>query len=85
MKVCEACSIVKAQEKNIFKESNHVKLLIAGERLFMNMMTIKNTNGKVHKHWKVLAGKVKSIFNTKDEMVKQAFKKIQRLRSMTMR
>ena len=50
MNVCEACSIAKAKQKNVLKESNHEKTSVAGERMFMDLMTIKKSDGMVHKH-----------------------------------
>ena len=49
------------------------------------MMTINNTNGKVHKNWrmlvdKALGSKFIDFANTKDGMVELALEKIQKLK-----
>ena len=50
LQVCEGCAAAKAKQKNVVKQSDHVASEVAGERVFLDISSIKQLqNGpKVH-------------------------------------
>ena len=78
LKPCEACAAAKAKQKNVVKESTHVPASKAGERLFLDIATVKKpadgtvTNSK--RNWRIIVDertqmKFSEFFVTKNGMI----------------
>jgi hypothetical protein len=78
MRVCEACTMAKAKQKNVPKESgDHEPANEKGRRIFLDIATIKQRKQgpNVHKgNWRIMVDeqtqlKFSGFYETKDEMV----------------
>jgi hypothetical protein len=77
MQPCEACTIAKAKQKNVPKESEHVKAIDGERRIFLDISTIKKVkNGPsvTKPNWRIMVDEKSSLkfsefFQTKDGMV----------------
>jgi len=76
---CEACAIGKAQQKGVTKSSSHQSASKNGERMFLDLSSVKNTEfpevDRVPKpYWCIIVDertqmKFSSFYSTKNEMV----------------
>ena len=78
LKVCQPCAAGKAKQKNVPKQSEHKPSTKNGERVFLDIATVKKpsgTNIRVSKpNWRILVDertglKVSDFYATKDRMV----------------
>ena len=87
MPVCESCAVGKAKQKDVPKVSKGIKASEAGERVFMDISSVKaKKNGypiNANKHWVMtvdeLTGmKFSSFYKTKDGMVEPTLEQWQK-------
>lgn len=78
---CEACSVAKAKQKNVPKESKHEPSGIPNERIFLEIATIKQPNGesKINtQNWRIMVDQctrlnVSAFFTTKNGMIEPTY------------
>ena len=84
MKPCETCTQAKAKQKSVTQDSDHIKSTRAGERMFLDLCSIKE-DGKILKHWRILMDeatgfKTTKFVTTKSGMVEPTLKELQKLK-----
>jgi hypothetical protein len=83
--VCAACSQAKARQKNVPKTNEtHVKASRAGERMFLDITSIKPPNGTTlyNRHWRMMVDEYSGchftdFFDTKNGMIEPTCAKFQ--------
>ena len=84
-KPCESCTVAKVNQKNVPKISDHVKSTRPGERMFLDLCSVKEDGKKVLKHWRIMVDEATGLkstkfVKTKDGMVEPTLKELQRLK-----
>jgi hypothetical protein len=88
---CESCTVGKAKQKNVPKKSNHIPAVKPGERLYLDMSSVKGEKDdpKVNpkRHWCIMVDeatnlKFSDFYQTKDGMVKPTLTKWSKLQGM---
>jgi hypothetical protein len=77
MKKCSTCTIAKAKQKNVIKISDHVKSNVVGERMFLDLSSVKPPKKRVNipkPQWRMLVDeatnlKISHWYARKNEMV----------------
>src|SRR5687767_271154 len=87
MKPCEPCTVAKAKHMNAPKVSDHVKSTRPGERMFLDLCSVKENGKKIMKHWRIMVDgtielKSSKFVRTKDWMVEPMLKELQRLKHL---
>jgi len=86
---CESCAAGKAKQKNVPKASEHAQATMAGERIFLDISTIKGEKDgpKVNakKNWRIMVDertnmKFTKFFTTKNGMIEPTLAQLERWR-----
>ena len=85
MKPCKACTVAKAKQKSVAQSSSHVKSTTPGERMFLDLSSVKEDGKKILKHWRLMVDeatglKFTKFVTTKDGMVEPTLRELQKLR-----
>eukprot|EP00957_Ditylum_brightwellii_P038657 2922379-Ditylum_brightwellii.AAC.1 len=87
MSTCESCAVGKAKQKNVPKVSEHIKSDKPGERIFLDISTIKGEKDgpkvNVKNQWRIMVDECTSLkfsdfFKTKNGMVEPTLEQFNR-------
>eukprot|EP00957_Ditylum_brightwellii_P199183 15183399-Ditylum_brightwellii.AAC.1 len=85
MKPSKSCAVGKACQKNVSKTSQHVKAATPGERIFLDIATIKGQKGgpvvNSEKNWRIMVDEYSTLrlsdfYKTKSGMIGPTLEKI---------
>src|SRR5688500_13577940 len=85
MKPCEACTVAKAKQKSVPKVSDHVKSTSPGERMFLDLCSVKEDGTKTLKFWRIMVDEATGLKSTKfvptkDARIEPTLKELQKLK-----
>eukprot|EP00957_Ditylum_brightwellii_P063853 4845283-Ditylum_brightwellii.AAC.1 len=76
MNTCESCALDKARQKNVSKDSDYEKAKKPGERIFLDIVTIKGEKDgpkmNVRKHWRIMVDEYSSLNSPNSSKLKMS-------------
>jgi hypothetical protein len=94
MGVCESCTVAKAKQKNVIKDSEHLPATKPNERIFLDIATIKKPSNKdyliaTNNVWRIMVDeatqlKFSDFFPSKNAMVEPTCAKLNKWRQAGM-
>ena len=76
MQICQACTLAKANQKNVVQFSQHERSKVLGERLFIDLSSVKPPDSVImipYQHWCIIVDectnfKASHFYQKKDRM-----------------